>query len=308
MASPLPTEEPPDDDDDNFAEDRDVRGRGRRDSHRGGVVVHHHRDDDDDEDYDYEATGLVTAEPLTKDEFSVMSIMDYGHDNDTDNDDEERVCSGSFRILVLSMGCILVVALLAVLLPGIRNKSDALEVLRTPARIPVEYKCQTENSEGGGGAATATLAENYDPDMTESYVKETEQITNNMTEFLQQFRENKFDDWGKTYQEVKAGMYHFKSTYYPPYLQDGSTIYESACGIGLNLYMTLEILQETHGIENLFVYGNELLEVSADKANAVMDHIAPAMARKGIICPADSSHLEFVPANSFDLVYTGYIR
>ncbi len=71
--------------------------------------------------------------------------------------------------------------------------------------------------------------------------------------------------------------------------------------------MTLEILQETSGIENLFVYGNELNQVSAEKANAVYDHIAPALSRKGVICPADSAHLGFIPPNSFDLVYTGYI-
>ncbi len=240
-----------------------------------------------------EALGLMSrSESLTKDEFSIMS-MDYEMD-------EERMCSGSFRILVLSMSCVLVVALLAVLLPGIRDKSSALEVLRTPARIPVEYECRKIGNDYN--------AENYSPDMADQYEGVSASITDNMTEFLQTFREKKYDDWGRSYNQVKDGMYHFKSTYYPPYLQDGSTIYESACGIGLNLYMTLETLQEAHGIENLFVYGNELIPVSANKANAVFDHISPARGRKGVICAADSSHLGFVPSNSFDLVFTGYIR
>jgi hypothetical protein len=279
----LPTDDPADEDD--FVSE--LQGDPRGDI----VVIHDSSQDDHD---DEENAGLMRrAEPLTKDEFSVMS-MDY------DNFEEERMCSGSFRILVLSMSCVLVVALLAVLLPGIRNKSDTLEVLRTPARIPVEYTCHN-NVDGHA-------ADNFDPDMTDQYESVSASITDNMTEFLETFRDTNFDDWGKTYVQVKEGMHHFKSTYYPPYLQDGSTIYESACGIGLNLYMTLEILQETKGIENLFVYGNELLEVSADKANAVFDHIAPALSRKGVICPGDSTHLGFVPSNSFDLVYTGYIR
>lgn len=279
----LPTEEP--DENEDFASDSlDA------DPHDGVVVIHNNNSHDED---DEEAAGLMRrAEPLTKDEFSVMS-MDYELE-------EERMCSGSFRILVLSMACVLVVALLAVLLPGIRNKSDALEVLRTPARIPVEYSCYTK-ADGHG-------TENFEPDATDPYETVSESITDNMTEFLQHFRETNFDDWGKTYSQVKEGMHHFKSTYYPPYLQDGSTIYESSCGIGLNLYMTLEILQETKGIENLFVYGSEAIEASADKANAVFDHIAPALSHKGVICPGESSHLGFVPANSFDLVYTGYIR
>lgn len=283
-SSAVPTDEPDDEFDTSMS------------SHDGGgpnvIVIHqsHHPQRNNDEE---EALGLMSrAESLTKDEFSIMS-MDF-------ETDEERMCSGSFRILVLSMSCVLIVALLAVLLPGIRNKSNALEVLRTPARIPVDYGCHSTGNENN--------AESYTPDMTDQNDVVSAAISQNMTEFLQTFREKKIEDWGKTYNQLKEGMHHFKSTYYPPYLQDGATIYESSCGIGLNLYMTLEILKESHGIENLFVYGNELLSVSANKANAVFDHIPPARSHKGVICTADSSHLGFVPSNAFDLVYTGYIR
>ena len=232
------------------------------------------------------------SEPLTKEEMSVMNL-------DYDCDEEENgMCSGRFRCLVVSADFVWIVALLALLLPGIRNKSN-LEILRTPARIPVEYACHI-----GEGHQV----ENIDSAMVDVYETASRTITDNMTEFLAEFRESNFDNWGKTYTQVKEGMRHFKSTYFPPYLQDGSTIYESASGIGLNLYMTLEILQETKGVENLFVYGNELLEASASKANAVFDHIAPANSHKGVICAGDSGHLEFVPSNSFDLVYSGYIR
>jgi hypothetical protein len=139
------------------------------------------------------------------------------------------------------------------------------------------------------------------------YVEVTKQLTNNMSQFAKEFRETNFDGWDRTYEQLKNGMYHWKSTRFTP-LKSGDSIYESACGIGLNLYMTLEILQDVHNITNLVVYGNEHLKVSADKANAVTDQIAPAEASKGVICPGDSTNLSFVPSNAFDLVFTGYLR
>ncbi len=44
---------------------------------------------------------------------------------------------------------------------------------------------------------------------------------------------------------------------------------------------------------------------SANKANTMLDH---GHGRKGMICPGDSTNLDFVPSNAFDLVYAGYIR
>lgn len=242
---------------------------------------------DSEEEGDEEATGLMSSESLMRDEFD-------------DELDEDRACSGSFRILALSMVVVLAVSTLAVLLPGIGNMSNTLESLRTPARIPVTYECPLPTS--------VDPAENYDASFTDQYEAVSQEITDNMTEFLATFRETHFDDWGYSYNDVKEGMHHFKLMGFAPYLTDGSTLYESACGIGLNLFMTLEILQETKGIENLFVYGNEYVQASADKANAVLDKIAPAHGHKGVICPGDSTHLEFVPSKAFDLVYTGYIR
>jgi hypothetical protein len=68
------------------------------------------------------------------------------------------------------------------------------------------------------------------------------------------------------------------------------------------------VLIVNEGIENLFVYGNEYVEVSAAKADAVMSNVAPAHGQKGVICPGDSGNLYFVPSDAFDLVYTGYLR
>ena len=152
------------------------------------------------------------------------------------------------------------------------------------------------------------LAENYDAEnFATHYEQETKKITNNLTHFLETFRTEAFDDWGRPYKDIKAGMYHWKSTKYPAEIEEGDSIFESACGIGLNLYMTLEILREVKNIDTLYVYGNEYLRVSADKANFVFDNAAPNKAKKGTICTGDSTNLYFVPSNAFDLVYTGYI-
>lgn len=283
-ASPLATEEPDDDDCD------PMPGLNGRDPNI--VVIRDGRHGDDEE-----ALGLMSgAESLTRDEFSLLSA-DYEVDDD-------RMCSGSFRILVLSMSCVLVIAILAVLLPGIRDKTNALEALRTPARIPVDYECRAvAGTETSGTTPNDNIADIGNPTDNGGGTA----AAANLTEFLQTFRDAQYEDWGKSYNQVKEGMYHFKSTYFPPYLIDGGTIYESDCGNGLNLFMTLEILQETHDIENLFVYGNDPQVGQDNQASAIFDHAAPARGRKGNICAADSSRLGFIPANAFDLVFTGYI-
>jgi SAM-dependent methyltransferase len=103
-------------------------------------------------------------------------------------------------------------------------------------------------------------------------------------------------------------MYHWKSTRFAPHLESGDWIYESACGIGMNLYMTLEILNEVKGIESLKVFGNEYISLSVEVASAVFDSENPPFkAQKGTICRGDSANLDFVSSNTFDLVYTGYI-
>lgn len=85
-------------------------------------------------------------------------------------------------------------------------------------------------------------------------------------------------------------------------LRDGDRIFESACGIGLNLYLTLELL----GIRNIQVFGNEYYPASVRVARDIILHL-PHSGRPGRICAADSTHLDYVPSNTFDLVFTGYI-
>jgi hypothetical protein len=144
----------------------------------------------------------------------------------------------------------------------------------------------------------------------ENYGSVSNTITTDKEEFLATFRTTEFDAWEKTYDQIKAGMKPFKAKYYPKYLKDGSHLYESACGIGLNLFMTLEILKESkQNITGVTVYGNEYVTKSVEKARAVVlaDGVLPPGNKMGNICPGDSTNLDFVPKNTFDVVYTGYI-
>jgi hypothetical protein len=250
------------------------------------------KNDDSDDDEGSEVMGFISS----------RSVDHFADEHDFEVFEEEESCRNSlnpFTMLACTMVCVLIIATLALLLPGMDSLSSRFSSLRNPARPPVLYKCPADKSN--------TAANHHEGGWDQDYADEAKQISDNITQFMIDFRNSNFDGWGHTYEQVKAGMYHFKSKYYPPNLREGDTIYESACGVGLNLYMTLEILQETVGLEHLIIYGNEYVPISVGKANAVMDHVAPAKARKGVICVGDSSNLDFVPSGSFDLVYTGYL-
>lgn len=92
-----------------------------------------------------------------------------------------------------------------------------------------------------------------------------------------------------------------------PYLKSGDHIYESACGSGINLLLTAEILLENN-ISSIVVNGNDYLEQSIRLANQIWNLKAVTeVAKKGVLCRGDSTNLSFVPSAMFDLVYTGYI-
>ena len=208
-------------------------------------------------------------------------------------------CSG-MRGLGIAMVVILTVATLALLLPtrlpGLRRRRRDR---RHRHRLPVAYSCSKQ----------VQTADNYiEETFTHDYVNVSQQIPTNVTEWLQTFREENFDNWGHSYEYIKEQMRPFKAKYFPSNIKNGGSIYESACGVGLNLYMTLEILKEEKDIESLWVFGNEYVPASVDKARLLFDEAPPANAKRGLICSGDSTNLDFVPSNAFDLVYTGYIR
>lgn len=147
-------------------------------------------------------------------------------------------------------------------------------------------------------------------------------LQNNPSRYWQHFRTQEYDQWGKSYQDVQKLMTPWKTRVFG-HLENGSVIYESACGIGLNLYMTLELVYQLFNITDIVVYGNEYVPSSVQVARTILgggnnnssssnsqsqQFALPGNGRLGAICPGDSSNLqEFVPSNAFDLAYTGYI-
>jgi len=169
-------------------------------------------------------------------------------------------------------------------------------------QLPVHYSCPKaglETDELSGFPAQQQQPDYFAPS-----------TVRNETLFLQSYRNQGHDHWGISYKDYKKSLYEWKAQKFAPYLHSGDAIYESASGLGLNLVLTLEVVQEVANVTGLVVYGNDYEADSVKTANSLMDHgILPAGAQKGRICQADSSTQlhDFVPANAFDLVFTGYI-
>lgn len=113
-----------------------------------------------------------------------------------------------------------------------------------------------------------------------------------------------YDGWTRTFNQNKDTSHGWKVEQFAGALRSGDVIYESACGEGFNLAMTLQILLETADIRGITVYGNDYIERSVEVAHRVLEKLAPD-ALVGSLCAWDSTDLHFVPSDTFDLAYTG---
>jgi hypothetical protein len=202
--------------------------------------------------------------------------------------------------------------------PNQSQQEQQQENQQQQERLPVHFICPK--------APPAPFVSKMDKlHHSEWYEKGSSQVANgdgrgvrNVSEYLKVFREAEFDNWGHSYDQVKRGMKRWKSEQFIDLLlehadedsADGvvKTVYESACGIGLNLLMTLEILKEStkRSVSHVVVYGNEYQRESTLVAQAIASS-RQFPGRPGTICQSDSTNLSYVPSDSFDLVYTGYI-
>jgi SAM-dependent methyltransferase len=167
--------------------------------------------------------------------------------------------------------------------------------------LSVNYTCP---------ARIAKAANDKDDIFTYYDVDTKRHISGNVSNFM----DMKYGAWGITPRQRKAlnaKWIHWYGT--APLLKSGGTIYESACGVGLTLYVILELLQEHYNITNLEVYGNEYIPADVVTANQFYAQLqannttSALKVRRGNICHGDSTNLSFVPADSFDVVMTGYI-
>ena len=122
----------------------------------------------------------------------------------------------------------------------------------------------------------------------------------------------KFKEWENVdgindkYEDRKSKLSDWKISQFSS-LKSGDSIYESATGLGTNLALTLEILEETKGISNLKIYGNDMIESSVNRAEDLFTKNNIAGSTIGKLCRGDSTHLFFVPSNAFDLAFSGYL-
>ena len=143
------------------------------------------------------------------------------------------------------------------------------------------------------------------------------------------FRDTGYDGYGTTFSQAKENIRAWKRDHFgPPLLAAAEarggdessggdpptvTLYESACGTGRNLLMTMEILAEEWARAGarpprVAAYGNDYVADSVRVANQFLPRRVPVGFRTGApVCRADSTSLGHVPSGAFDLAYTGYI-
>jgi hypothetical protein len=261
------------------------------------------------------------------------TVRDY-YDDDEDDDDGKNnsrnavknklatapalgrklPCSGLFMIMSTTM--LLLFAVIFITRKNDftgtskRTNETSLKTRQPSSSVLPQYSCP-------GKSPNSNMQEEEKPefnaDEPQLYVGQDAMILDNITAYVEQYRESDFDQWGNTYNDFKQNRSDFITRRFGPYLQSGSSLYESACGIGLNLALTVEVLCEALGISDLVVYGNDFVPDSIVVANALLAPerggiLSPANGRVGKLCHGDSMDLSsHVPSNAFDLVFTGYV-
>ena len=126
----------------------------------------------------------------------------------------------------------------------------------------------------------------------------------------------KFDGWGVTQSERREMLLDLKRDWYCPAVPlENGLIYESAVGLGYNLRLTGDVLEEC-GRRGFRLFGNDYLRHSVDIGRRIVGQMGPPAPingntkpspQLGVLCRADAANLSFVPASTFDLAFTGYI-
>jgi hypothetical protein len=290
--SPHRVQSAAEDDDDDDTDDDETRGLGEAQSMSVATS---------DEDYD----GLTHSQRHDRWRRGILrgvgggnSTQDYSYDY---IDENVYVGQGGFSCLIptgkvrLLIAVFIVASVLVVFIPRQKETKDNVTVHK--------YK----------GVPDLVCPET--PDLPSHHIFYTntsqviQRITNDFTSYRDEFPTLEYRDWGVTYDAVKEGVRTWKKERFAAHLANGDSIFESGCGVGLNLLMTLEILQE-EDIRDIHLYGSTFGEANA--ANFLLDGVLTkkeevGSGKRGIICSASSSDLLYVPDNTFDLVFTGHV-
>ncbi|CAB9509514.1 expressed unknown protein [Seminavis robusta] len=242
-------------------------------------------------DEEFEELGPLVAMELTSGQEDLL-------------DKDPQFCGNLLPKLPWLLALMLLIVALYVMAPTTGSKNSTT-TMHHHNHHHIHLECPTE--------PLSTL--NFDDDAAiQDYVANgTQPCTKTPACFLETFRDHVFDGHTRTYTQFKESEREFVRDFFVPHLKPGDAIYESACGIGLNLFAVLELVAEEANLTGITVYGNEYIEENANRANWILDVLLGAQLdedmpnKKGHVCRGDSTDLSFVPANSFDLVYTGFI-
>ena len=193
--------------------------------------------------------------------------------------------------------------------------SDATTIASTKsnhstAPIEEEYQCPSSNN--------LAKAVNDKDKVFNFYAKDTQKHVTASNLSLDELLNMEYSAWGITPRQRKQlnarWVHWYADALLPIFVEKDTTarIYESACGVGLTLYVILELLQEQYNITRLSVSGNDYLAEDVMTANRFYDQqqhnrTSRLQLQKGRICHGDSTNLSHVPSHHFDVVMTGYI-
>jgi hypothetical protein len=259
-------------------------------------------DDDDDDDEEEEAIGLLSKRSLSQKKQTVMSETQGGG-----GDYKRNPFAATLSLLLM---VVTVVGLIVDILRNKKTMRTAEDIAPWPSwACPKPLDASDEDVDVG------------------KYIRQGDEYglrDKNAAELWEWMQQADVDGWGRDYQEARARIHEFKVQEFAPHFKKKKKnkqedtiihIYESACGVGRNLAITLDIVREVNGgdISNnnttvVVVHGNDYASDSAAAAQTVFGTLEPSGAKLGTICGGvDSTDLSHVPSNSFDIVYTGYV-
>jgi SAM-dependent methyltransferase len=278
-----------DDDDDDFAPLILSKNDGVKDARHEKEDETTRADDDDDNDDDDEKVNATKAEK------SKLPTRRGGRKQ------EPSLLPGGSKLLIVVFAVLLL--FFAVIFMAKKNAITGERAIKPSLpqySCPVSYTQEEEQEQA---------TPKFNPDEPKLYLGQDAMILANITDYIEHYQDVDFDEWDANWHDFKQNRSNFITRRFGPNLQSGSSIYESACGIGLNLALTLEVLYESLGISDLVVYGNDFVKDSIVVANALLidGGILPANGKIGRLCHGDSMDLSHVPSNAFDLVFTGYV-
>lgn len=217
-------------------------------------------------------------------------------------------------IFLVSSSFLVAVVLLAPSLISTTSQGTCTLSLPLPPQAELSYECVTlpfQTTSPRDADETSLYVQFYD----EPSHKLLQVVQTNLTTYQQVYRKISFDSWGKPYEEFKEALREWKVRHFAPVFPNPHgkyIIYESACGIGLNLALTVEILYEASSFQTIELHGSDYVDASVAVAIILYEqgHIVEPFKHKshlGKFCTADSTRLSHVPSNTFELVFTGYI-